>query len=93
MYEKTNNSSSSHGQALMRIPHIAEYCGVSQRTIKNWIKQDDLPVFYMPGTGTRPIRLIHLEDLKNWLARYRKTQSELDEKPATFTLEAKRFVK
>ena len=58
------NESSNH---LLTIKEAAEYCGVSDRTVKRWINSKKVPFLKLPsGNGARPIIRIDISELIKW---------------------------
>lgn len=46
---------------LLTINQVAEYVGVSRRTVERWLESGKLPAFRLAGTGPRRIDRADLE--------------------------------
>lgn len=57
--------------ALLRVPEVAVYCGVSTKVVYRWLTDGGLPYHRTPGTGPRGIILVHRADLDAWLRGFR----------------------
>ena len=72
------NESSSY---LLTLKEAAEYCGVSDRTVKRWISSEKLPAFNLPsGNGARPIVRIDFAKLIEWLKGHLVNSAEATKK-------------
>lgn len=78
---------------LLRIPDVAQACGVSVKTVYNWIASDSLPVHRMPGRGMRPILRIDKTDLDQWLAARRRDPAMLQKRDQSIILNGRKFIR
>lgn len=92
----TDNSTHSHQldqQIMLTVPQVAAVCGVSARTVKRWIHNDNLPSHRLPGAGARPIIAVSRPDLDEWLGRHRHDPNRQSDTDRTFKIDGQRFLK
>lgn len=79
------------GAVLLTIDGVAARCAVSPKVVRRWIRDDELPIVRLPGSGASPIVRISDTDLELWLIQFRGRRSSAPEQ--TLHLHGRRHIR